>query len=49
MRLFIYISLLSFAFSNKTYAITINWDNGGDGTAWTDPLNWDCNCLPGVS
>ena len=19
----------------------IAWDGGGDGTSWTDPLNWD--------
>ncbi len=49
MRLIIYISLLSFAFTNKTYAITINWDGGGDYKTWTDPLNWDCDCLPGVN
>lgn len=49
MRLIIYFLLLTLAFTNKTYAITINWDSGGDGTSWTDPLNWDCNCLPGVA
>lgn len=35
--------------SLKSSAITIHWDSGGDGTSWIDPLNWDCNCLPGVA
>lgn len=26
---------------------TVTWDGGGDATSWTDPVNWDCNCLPG--
>ena len=46
MKTIIYILFLSV---NNASAITINWDSGGDGTTWTDPLNWDCNCLPGVS
>ena len=25
---------------------TINWDGGGDGTSWQDPLNWDIDTLP---
>ncbi len=25
----------------------VNWDGGGDGINWTDPLNWDTNALPG--
>ena len=24
------------------------WDGGGDGTSWTDPLNWSNNVLPGA-
>ncbi len=25
------------------------WDGGGDGTSWTDPLNWDTNVVPGAA
>src|SRR5688572_19799456 len=24
----------------------VSWDGGGDGTNWTDPLNWSTNALP---
>lgn len=24
----------------------VSWDGGGDGSAWTDPLNWSNNALP---
>ena len=24
----------------------VAWDGGGDGTSWTDPLNWSTNSLP---
>jgi hypothetical protein len=26
---------------------TIQWDGGGDGASWLDPLNWDTDTLPG--
>ena len=26
----------------------VSWDGGGNGTSWTDPLNWSTNALPGV-
>ena len=29
-------------------AAIISFDGGGDGTNWNDPLNWDCDCLPGA-
>jgi hypothetical protein len=27
----------------------IAWDGGGNGTSWTDPLNWSGNVVPGPS
>jgi ELWxxDGT repeat protein len=27
--------------------LTRNWDGGGDGASWSDPLNWADNTLPG--
>ena len=27
----------------------ITWDGGGDGSSWSDPLNWDTDTLPGAS
>ena len=27
-------------------AIQVNWDGGGDGTNWSDPLNWDSGQMP---
>ena len=24
----------------------VNWDGGGDGTNWADPLNWDTDSVP---
>jgi len=29
-------------------AATVHWDGGGDGTSWSDPLNWDTDALPGA-
>jgi hypothetical protein len=26
--------------------LAVNWDGGGDGTSWTDPLNWSGDQLP---
>jgi hypothetical protein len=26
---------------------TIDWDGGGDGSAWADPANWSTDALPG--
>ena len=28
-------------------AATVSWDGGGDGTSWSDPLNWSGDALPG--
>jgi hypothetical protein len=29
--------------------LTVDWDGGGDGVNWTDPINWNGNALPGSS
>ncbi|RKX31542.1 MAG: hypothetical protein DRP71_13300 [Verrucomicrobia bacterium] len=26
----------------------VTWDGGGDGSSWTDPLNWDSSAVPGA-
>jgi hypothetical protein len=44
----IILILVTFS-ATRSAAITINWDGGGNGTTWTDPLNWDCDCLPGIN
>lgn len=45
----LFIALIITISNLKSLAISINWNNGGDGTTWTDPLNWDCNCLPAMA
>ena len=27
----------------------VSWDGGGDGSNWTDPLNWSNNLVPGAA
>lgn len=49
MKTIIYIFFFLVISVNNASATTINWDGGGDQHTWTDPLNWDCNCLPGVN
>ncbi|HRQ30636.1 MAG TPA: MopE-related protein, partial [Saprospiraceae bacterium] len=39
--IFLFLSSLIYA------QTTVTWDGGGDGSTWTDAVNWDCNCLPG--
>ncbi len=29
--------------------LAITWDAGGDGTSWSDPLNWSTNQLPSTN
>lgn len=29
-----------------SFAATVTWDGGGDGTSWSDPLNWSPNGIP---
>ena len=38
-----------FFLGNYSYAANINWDGGGDGTSWTDPLNWAGDVMPGAA
>jgi fibronectin-binding autotransporter adhesin len=33
----------------KSEAATLNWDGGGDGVSWSDPLNWDTDTLPSAA
>jgi len=33
----------------EAYAAAVFWDGGGDGTSWSDQLNWDSNTLPTTS
>jgi len=30
----------------EAYAAAVNWDGGGDGINWSDPLNWDTDTVP---
>jgi len=32
---------------DRSLLAAIAWDGGGNGTAWSDPLNWSGNVLPG--
>ncbi|WP_299115400.1 T9SS type A sorting domain-containing protein [uncultured Winogradskyella sp.] len=43
-RFFITFILMAIGF--QLTAATVTWDGGGDGTNWTDPLNWDTDALP---
>ncbi len=31
----------------RTLLAMVNWDGGGDGRSWLDPLNWSADALPG--
>ena len=35
-------------FLNSADAVNRNWDGGGDGVSWTDPLNWANDMMPGI-
>ncbi len=36
-------------FGNQLIPVgTAEWDGGGDGESWNDPLNWEFDVLPGV-
>ena len=42
--------ILSFAVSTQPqFSPTVTWDGGGNGTSWTDPLNWSTDALPGTN
>jgi len=41
------ISFFIFSYSiSQAQAVTVIWDGGGNGTSWSDPLNWDNDVLP---
>jgi hypothetical protein len=46
LRAFLYVAAL-FIFAVSSFSQTISWDGGGDGTTWSDPLNWAGNLVPG--
>jgi hypothetical protein len=41
-------SLLAFTLTSS-FAATISWTGGGDGTSWSDSHNWDSNAVPGTA
>ncbi|MDC7124383.1 MAG: hypothetical protein PQJ46_02370, partial [Spirochaetales bacterium] len=46
---FLFIALLSFL-PVMAFALDYTWDGGGDGSSWTNPLNWDLDSgYPGSS
>ena len=34
-------------FESRLYLAAVAWDGGGDGSRWSDPLNWSNDGLPG--
>ncbi len=42
----IFIILLLFVLVPIYAQTTRTWTGNGDATSWTDPVNWDCNCVP---
>ena len=34
------------ALESRLYLAAVAWDAGGDGSHWSDPLNWSSNVLP---
>src|SRR5262245_6842975 len=34
---------------DRTTPAAVFWDGGGNGTSWTDALNWSGNVLPGAA
>ncbi|MEM7536848.1 MAG: Ig-like domain-containing protein [Chloroflexota bacterium] len=36
-------------FTEQAFTPSIQWDGGGDGTSWDDPLNWDTDVVPAES
>ena len=39
---------LAVCLGTPAFGATVTWDGGGDGTSWTDSLNWDPNGEPGA-
>jgi hypothetical protein len=40
------IAPLSTVTPQMAYAATVTWDGGGDGSSFSDPLNWDTDTVP---
>ena len=40
---------LTEALEPRRLLAAVSWDGGGDGTSWTDPLNWDGDAVPTIS
>lgn len=38
--------ILQFTTGQPSYAATKDWDGGGDGESWNDPLNWNPDGVP---
>ena len=36
------------ALESRRMFAAVSWDGGGNGTSWTDALNWSNNALPGA-
>src|SRR5690349_10625040 len=34
---------------HRNVLAAVSWDGGGNGTSWSDPLNWSTNSLPGLN
>lgn len=42
-------ALLADQLEPRTLLAALTWDGGGDGSSWSDPLNWSSDTLPGAS
>ncbi|MBA7492830.1 hypothetical protein ES702_03383 [subsurface metagenome] len=47
-RPFSIIILLCFSFV-CAFGADVNWDDGGDQSSWSDPLNWDTDMVPTIN
>ncbi|MBI5758610.1 MAG: hypothetical protein HZA46_08840, partial [Planctomycetales bacterium] len=45
-RLALQIAAVVERLENRLLLSSVTWDGGGNGTNWSDPLNWDGNVLP---
>ncbi len=48
IRLILVAMALSPLLAAKSSAQPVTWDGGGDGSSWSDPLNWAGDALPGA-
>ena len=40
-------SIINESLEPRRLFAAVNWDGGGDGSDWNDPLNWNTNQVPG--